>query len=141
MQNSLLKMLSLMRHTKIIKEVDDYRAGFWEALSDLRTRYLILNSEFPGFCSVFYDLVFLEAFCIFWCLVAAGCFFFFFSYKMIIALWPSSPAAGLFFFDWLFLLMNWNLEMKPLWSVVIEVYFQACFVLFLPGFPHFSPLP
>lgn len=77
-QNTLLKMLSLMHRTKIIKEVDDYRAGFWEVLSDLRTCYLILNSEFPGFCSVFYDLVFLEAFCIFWCLVVAGfCFFFF----------------------------------------------------------------
>lgn len=90
-QNTLLKMLSLMHHTKKIKEVDEYRAGFWEALSDLRTCYLILNSEFPGFCSVFYDLIFLEAFCIFWCLVAAGCFF---SYKMIIALWPSSPSAS-----------------------------------------------
>lgn len=77
-QNTLLKMLSLMHCTKIIKEVDDYRAGFWEVLSDLRTCYLILKSEFPGFCSVFYDLVFLEAFCIFWCLVVAGCCFFFF---------------------------------------------------------------
>lgn len=63
-QSTLLKILSLMHHTKIIKEVDDYRASFWEALSVLRTCYLILNFEFPGFCSVFYD-VFLEAFCIF----------------------------------------------------------------------------
>lgn len=110
-QNILLKMLSLMHHTKIIKEVHDHRAGFWEALSDLRTCNLILNSEFPGFCSVFYDLVFLEAFCIFWCLVAAGwaffvyfCFVLFFPSKMVIALWPSSLPAGLFCFDQLLLL-------------------------------------
>lgn len=74
-------MLSLMHRTKIIKELDDYRAGFWEAQSDSRMCNLILNSEFPGFCSVFYDLVFLETFCIFWCLVVVGClvlgFFFF----------------------------------------------------------------
>lgn len=75
-QNTLSKMLNLMHHTKIIKEVDDYRAGFWEALSDLRICNLILNSEFPDFCAVFYVLVFLEAFCIFWCLVAAGWDFF-----------------------------------------------------------------
>lgn len=48
-----------------------------------------------------------------------------------------------FVFLWLFLLMNWNLEREPLWSVsiVVEVYFQVFFVLFLPDFPHFSPLP
>lgn len=79
-------MLSLMHRTKIIKELDDCRAGFWEAPSDLRMCNLILNSEFPGFCSVFYDLVFLETFCIFWCLVAVSCLVLvFFSSKMIIA--------------------------------------------------------
>lgn len=30
-QNTLIKMLSLMHRTKIITELDDYRAGFWEA--------------------------------------------------------------------------------------------------------------
>lgn len=111
-QNILLKMLSLMHHTKIIKEVDDYRAGFWEALSDLRTCNLVLNSEFPGFCSVLYDLVFLEIFCIFWCLVAAVglfCLFLFrfgFPSKMVIALWPSCLPAVLFCFDQLLLLME-----------------------------------
>lgn len=108
---------ALLLHTKcsvknaafnanMVKEVGGYRAGFWEALSDLRTCYLIRNSEFPGFCSVFYDLVFLEAFCIFWCLVVAVWFlgFGFFYYKLIIALWPWNPAC-LFCFDQLFLLV------------------------------------
>lgn len=76
-QSTLLKILSLMHHTKIIEEVDNYRASFWEALSDLRTCYLILNFEFPGFCSVFYDRVFLEAFCILWCIVVVWFFAFF----------------------------------------------------------------
>lgn len=72
-QNTLLKMLSLMHCIEMIKELDDYRGGFWEAPSGLRMCNLILNSEFPGFCSVFCDLVFLETFCMFWCLVAVGC--------------------------------------------------------------------
>lgn len=94
-----------MHHTKIITEFDDYRAGFWEAPSDLRMCNLTLNSEFPGFCSVFYDLVFLETFCVFWFLVEVGClvlvcFFFSFeddhslvainSFCWFVLLWPTS---------------------------------------------------